>query len=53
MARTRKLDASDLDAPKSCCNTGCNCAELTKRIEALESALEHIKKTSIWNSKWD
>jgi len=26
---------------------------LLKRIEALESALAHIKKTSIWNSKWD
>jgi len=60
MARTRKNYAGSeaevaitpLEFSKGGCSN-CNCAELEKRIEALESALAHIKKTSIWNSKWD
>tara|TARA_B100002019_G_scaffold49491_1_gene42071 strand:+ start:282 stop:494 length:213 start_codon:yes stop_codon:yes gene_type:complete len=34
-------------------HSGGDSADLLQRIEALEKALGHLKKTSIWNSKWD
>jgi hypothetical protein len=53
--RLKALEEKSTTTPEfskgGCSN--CNCAELEKRIEALETALGHIKKTSIWNSKWD
>ncbi len=48
-ARLKKLEAQ---AHEKCSGGGAS-ADLLQRIEALESALAHIKKTSIWNSKWD
>jgi hypothetical protein len=48
-ARLKKLEAQ---AHEKCSGGGAS-ADLLQRIEALETALGHIKKTSIWNSKWD
>lgn len=48
-----RLKALEEKAHTPCGGGGGGNAELLKRIEALESALGHIKKTSIWNSKWD
>lgn len=47
-----RLKSLEEKAHTPCGGGGAN-ADLLKRIEALESALAHIKKTSIWNSKWD
>lgn len=48
-ARLKKLEAQ---AHEKCSGGGAS-TDLLERIEALETALGHIKKTSIWNSKWD
>ena len=47
-ARLKKLEAQ---AHEKCGGGGAS-ADLLQRIEALESAVA-LKKTSIWNSKWD